>query len=184
MEENVAAPFPWLKDAIKNGIVLGFIHIVLFLVLYFVAPSKLTGFSYILAILIINLGLCIYWGIQFRKELGGYIDFKDVFKYTFVVLVTNGILNMLFAVIFLLLEPAYPQIMAQSQLDTSIYWAQKMGAPENSLEQMRDEFDFAEIEKRYNFGGLLFGFGIGLILYAIGALITALIVRKRQPEII
>ncbi len=184
MEETISTPFPWLQDAMKKGAILGMIHIMIFLALYFLMTNKLTGFSYLLAILILNLGFSIYNGIEFRKEMGGYIDFTSVFKYIFVLLTTNGVINIVFIALFLLIEPAYPEVMAQSQLDTSVYWAQRFGAPEQAIEKIHDDFDFEEIKGRFNYSGLLFSFGIGLILYAIGALITALIVRKREPEII
>lgn len=184
MEATTTEQMSWSADAMKKGAILGFIHIFLFLILYYAMPSKLTGFSYIGLILVLNIFYTAYQTIQYRKELGGYIEFGAAFKYGFVLLATNGLLNILFAALFIMVEPAYPAQMAQSQLDTSVYWAQKMGAPENAIEKMRDDFNFEEMEKRFSISGLLFSFGVGLIFYAIGACITALISRKREPETI
>ena len=184
MEETIKSSFPWSTDAIKNGAILGIIHTFILLILYYAVPSKLTGFSYVALIIALNLGFSIYCSIQYRNELGGYIDFKNVFKYTFVLLAFNGLIGILFLLIFLFVEPAYPQVMAQSQLDTSVYWAQRFGAPENAIEKIHDEFNFEEVEKRFSFSGLLLSFGVGLLFYAIGAVITALVVRKSQPETI
>jgi hypothetical protein len=182
MEATTSEEYSWSGDAMKKGAVLGIIHIFIFLVIYYTMPSKLTGFSYLLIILLINLGFTAYNTIQYRNEIGGFINFGSAFKYGFVLLVTNGLINIFFAALFIMIEPAYPNIMAQAQLDTSIYWAQKMGAPENTLEKMRDDFNFEEIEGRFSFSGLLVTFGIGILLYALGACITALIARKREPE--
>jgi hypothetical protein len=74
--------------------------------------------------------------------------------------------------------------MAQAQLDTQLYWGQKMGAPDNALEKLENDFNFEEIEKRFSFGGLLFSFGIALIFYAVGAAIVGLVVKKSEPETI
>lgn len=182
MEATSTEQYSWTADAVKKGAILGFIHIFIFLILYYAMPGKLTGFSYLAIILILNLGYTTYQTIQYRNELGGYINFGSAFKYGFVLLATNGLLNILFAALFIMIEPAYPTIMAQSQLETSVFWAQKMGAPENTIEKMRDDFNFEEIEKRFSFSGLLLTFGMGLLFYALGACITALIARKREPE--
>ena len=74
--------------------------------------------------------------------------------------------------------------MAESQLDTSVYWAAKMGAPEESIDKIREDFNSADIENRFSFSGLLLSFGIGLIFYAIGAVIVALIAKKDPAETI
>lgn len=185
MEATTTEQFSWSADAMKKGAILGFIHIFLFLILYYTMTSKLMGFSYMALMLVLNIGYTTYQTIQYRNEMGGFINFAAAFKYGFVLLVTNGVLNILFAAVFILLvEPAYPAQMAQAQLDTSVYWAQRMGAPENAIEKMRDDFNFEEMEKRFSISGLLFSFGVGLIFYAIGASITALIARKREPETI
>lgn len=172
----------WMKDAIQKGLILALIHIIVFVSLYFLVSSKLTGFSYLFFILALNLGYSIYHSIQLRRAEGGYIGFGTVFKYVFVLLAASGLIQIVFAAIFLLMEPQYPTVMADSQLDTSMYWAQKFGAPQEALDNMQAEFDHGEIEKRYSLSGLPFSFGIGLLFYGLGAVIVSLIVRKNPPE--
>lgn len=183
MEETVVVQKnAWFQDALKKGLILGVIHIVIFLIIYAFFPSKLTGFSYVFIILALNLGYSIYQGIQWRKQIGGYMDFGLAFKYAFVLLFANGLLNTVFTAVFLLIDPSFPETMAQSQLDTSMYWAGRMGAPEDTIEQMRDKFKPEDVTKRFTPLGMLTGLGIGICLYAIGALIIALFTRKRLPE--
>lgn len=185
MEETaVIQQSSWFQDAMKKGLILGVIHIVLFLVIYVAFPSKLTGFSYLFIILAVNLGYTIFQGIQWRKSVGGYVSYGAAFKYAFVVLLFNGLLGTVFTMIFLLIDPAFPDQMAQSQLDTSIYWAQKFGAPDDAVEQIRDKYNPEDVTKRFTPVGMLTGFGIALLFYGLGALIIALFVRKREPEMI
>lgn len=172
----------WVKDAVKKGFILALIHIIVFVSLYFLASSKLTGFSYLFFIIALNLGYAIFHSIQLRRAEGGYIGFGAVFKYVFVLLASSGLIQIVFSVIFLLVEPQYPTVMADSQLDTSMYWAQKFGAPQEALDKMQADFDHEEIVGRYSLSGLPFSFGLGLIFYCIGAVIVALIVRKNMPE--
>lgn len=180
MEENTTQP-NWLQHAMKNGLILGVIHIVIFLILYTAMPNKLTGFSYILVIILLNVGFSAYQGIQYRNQIGGFISYGEAFKYTFVLLTINGLVGTIFTIIFVLAVPSYPDLMADSQLNTSIYWAQKFGAPEEALENVREQFNPEDVTKRFTIVGSLSGFGIGLIFYAIGAVISSIFVRKNQP---
>lgn len=185
MEETLTSTprTSWITDAAKKGAILGVIHIMIHLILFIGFPSKLSGFSYLFVILVINIVYGIVQGHQWRREVGGFISYGAVFKYVFVMLAVNGLVNLLYMVIFLFAVPSYPGLMAQSQLDTSLYWAEKFGAPEATIEQMSDQFDFEEIEGRFGFGGIFVGYLFGLIFYALGALIIALFVRRNQPEV-
>ena len=185
MEETTTsgATASWFQEAMKKGFILGAIHIFIFVLIYFLMPSKLTGFTYLFLILAINAGYVIYQGIQWRNALGGFIGYGNALMYTFVVLFFNGITTTVFTVLFIFIDPTLPDTMAQSQLDTSIYWAEKFGAPEASVEKIRDEFNPEDITKRYKPLGLLTGVGFLSIFYAIGALIFALFVRKNEPEV-
>jgi len=180
--EETTTKNAWLQDAMKKGLILGVVHIVIFLLIYMLVPSKLTGFSYLTLILVLNIGYSIYCGRQWRNQLGGFMGYGEAFKYAFMLLLFNGIIGSVFAIIFLLVDPSYPETMADSQLDTSLYWAQKFGAPEATVDQMREKFDRDEMVGRYGFAGMLKGFGIVLIFYAIGASLIALFTRKNKPE--
>jgi len=182
MEENVTTSDGLVLDATKKGAVLGLLHIIVFLVIYYLMPNKLTGFLYLFFIIFFNLGYIIYNGIQMRKDAGGYMDYGPAFKYVFILLIVNSVIGILFSSAFLLVEPSYPDVMAQSQLDTQLYWAQRFGAPEATIDEMRDKYDFEEMKNRYSFKGLLFGSLLLVLFDAIGAAIAALFVRKRMPE--
>ena len=181
MEETTTNP-SWFQDAMKKGLILGAIHIIIFLLIYLLIPNKLVSLSYLFLIIVLNIGYSLYNGAQWRKTLGGYIDFGSSFKYVFILLLFNGLLYAVFSVIFLIIDPTFPDMMAQGQLDESMYWAQKFGAPEETLDGMREKFDAQEIKDQYSAFGLLKSFGFIVIIYAISALILGLFVRKRQPE--
>jgi hypothetical protein len=172
----------WIQDAVKKGLILGAIHIIVFLLLYMIAPSKMTAFSYVAFIIVLNSVYLIYNGIEWRKENGGYLAYAPAFKYLFVVLMVNGLFYTIFSLVLVIVDPAFPEVMAQSQLDTSLYWAQRMGAPESTLDKIQEEFNMDDVVKRFSFVGLLQGFGVMIIIYAVVAAIFALFIRKQQPE--
>ncbi len=179
--EETSTQTSWFQDAMKKGLLLGVIHIFIFVILYVALPGKLAGFSYLTVILVLNIGYLIFQGRQWRNQVGGFLLYGAAFKYLFILLVFNGLIYIVFSAVFLLIDPSLPQVMAQAQLDTSIYWAEKFGAPEASIDQIKEKFDFEEIEKRYSYSGMLLGFGVALIFYAIGAFIVGFIARKEQP---
>jgi hypothetical protein len=185
MEETTASiETSWFQDAAKKGASLAAIHILIFLIVYYLLPDKLISLSYAAFAIIFNLGFAIYHGRQLRTELGGFLSFAGAFKYAFVLLAVNGLIGVLFTGLFLLVEPAMPETMAEAQLNLQMYWAERMGAPEDALEEMRDKFNPDDITNRFSFIGLISSFGIGLIFYAIGALIVALFVKKDPAETI
>jgi hypothetical protein len=180
MEDAVTVPqYSWWQDALKKGLVLAIIHIFIFLIIYYFFPSKLTGLSYAFLIVVLNMSYCFINAKGYRTLLGGYIDFAHAFKYVLVLLVVSGVIQTLFSALFLLLEPSFTQVMANSQLDTTLYWAQKFGAPDQTLEKIQEEYDPEEMTSKFTASGQLFAFGIA---YVLGAVIVALFVRKREPE--
>lgn len=180
--EQTATSTTWIQDARKRGLVLGVIHVVIFLVIYMTVPSLIAGFLYLLLIIFLNIGYSVYSGIQWRNELGGFMAYGDAFKYALVLLLFDALVGLVFGMVFLTIDPSYPETMAQLQFDSSLYWAQKFGAPEATLEDMRSKFDLEKMAANFSYFGMLKGAGIGLIFDAIGAAIIALFVRKNKPE--
>lgn len=180
MEEVTTKP-TLLQDTLRKGLMLGGVHIVLFLTLYYVDSDMAAGFLYLFLILGINIGYCIYQGIEYRNELGGFMGFGTAFKHCFMILFVNGVMFQIFVGLLLLIEPSLPDKMADAQMNVSLYWAEKFGAPEATVEQMRDQFDRKEITDRYSPLGLLIGVAFISIFYALGGLIVGLITRKLEP---
>jgi len=184
MEETVNPSTPsWFNDALKKGLILGGIHIFVYVILYVFLLSKLTGFSYLAFIIVLNVTFILISAISFRKEIGGYMDYGLAFKYIFVLLFFNGLLFLVFSLVLLVVDPTLPEQLAQAQMDTSLYWAQKMGAPESAMDQVREDLEKQDLKSRYGFSGLFMGFGIVILIYAVAAAVLALIARKNVPEV-
>lgn len=186
MEATETSEKPTLiQFALKKGLILGLIHIAVGVLLYTLFPSKLAGFSYLGFVILLNIGFGIYSVIEWRNLGNGYVDFGPAFKLGLLVLIINGsISSLIFPIIHSSIDSSYPEVYAQAQLDTSIYWAGKFGAPEETLDKMREDMDMTELEKRYSIVGILTGFGVAILFYALGALLIGLFGRKREPEIV
>jgi hypothetical protein len=184
MEDTLTTPAnSWIVDAAKKGAILGVIHIFIHLIFYIGFPEGLSGFGYLSIVMVVNIAYGIIQGIQWRRETGGYMGFGAAFKYIFVLLTVNGLVGVIYMAIFLFAVPSYPEQMADAQLQTSLYWAEKFGAPESAIADMEDKFDKKEVTERFGHKGILVGFAFVLIFYALGALIIGLIVRRNKPEV-
>jgi len=84
--------------------------------------------------------------------------------------------------VMLLAVPDYSEQMAESQLNTSVYWAETMGAPAEVMDKMRDDFDPEEAAKGFSWKGVFLSLVFLPIIYAIVSLLFALFVRKQKPE--
>jgi hypothetical protein len=171
------------QESQNRGLILGAIHAVVYVILYFFVPSKITGFSYLFFVIALNIGYTMVQAFGYRKELGGFIDFGQVFQLTFFTMLISGLISSLIIPVALsLADSNFAEVMAQSQFDTSMYWAEKMGAPQATLDEMANKMDMEELKKSYTLVKQCLGFLVACIFYALTGVINGFIVRKSQPE--
>src|SRR5215204_5405049 len=97
MEENEKSTLT--SNAIKHGVILGVISIVLTLVYYVVDYTLLATIKIALLSLLIFLGYGIYAGIGYRKEIGGFISFKNAFLHGFIVFALSAFISTIFNIL-------------------------------------------------------------------------------------
>ena len=78
--ETEQKPF---QAALTPGIVTGLILTVISYLLYFVNYEWLASGWLGLFSLLLYSGLIIYFGINYRKDRGGFLDFGDAFQFSF-----------------------------------------------------------------------------------------------------
>jgi hypothetical protein len=177
--ETEHSPF---QAALKAGIIIGLILTVITFVCYFV-DYNLLGSSWLgFGSLAIYCGLIIYYGIQYRKELGGFMNFGTAFRFSFytllVMLLITTLGNML---LFLVLDPALGEKMADVGLKNTLEIMDTFGAGDMSSDQM-DEIRQGILDG-YSALGLLKGAGFMVIFYAILALILGAIIKRRDKSL-
>src|SRR5690606_29269662 len=94
------------QAAIKAGLVTGLILFVINFLCYFINYELLaTSWVGILSV-VLYCGLIIFFGIQYRKELGGFMSFGTAFQFAFVSLIIMLIITTLGTLLlFLVLDP-------------------------------------------------------------------------------
>jgi len=170
------------QAAIKPGLIVGLILTVITYLCYFV-DFNLLGSSWLgFGSLAIYCGLIIYFGIQYRKELGGFMNFGTAFQFSFysllVMLLITTLGNML---LFLGLDPGLGEKMADVGLKNTMEIMDTFGAGEMSSGQMEEIRQ--GILQGYTPIGLLKGAGFMVIFYAILALILGAIIKKKDKSL-
>jgi len=175
--EQVKTP---LQHAVKFGGIVGMVSAILTILLYVIDPALMVNMWLGLSLLAIFLGLVIYGGISYRKEIGGYIEFGPAYIHGFVVLVIMGIIGL--AINLLLhnvIDTSLKDTLTEVSLEQTGNMMEKFGAPQDAIDEALEE-QRGKAEDQFSNMGLLKGFFIGIIAYAVIALITGLIVRRRE----
>lgn len=178
MEENTEANLG--QHAIKWGLILGFVTIIINLVIYLIditlmAESFLIGFI----MLAVSIGILIYSGIDFRKQSGGFLSFGKAFQHAFFALIVSGLLLLIFRyLLFNVIDPEATEILIRSAMEKSAEMMETFGAQTSA--EMMDGMEEG-IRNSYSIGGMATGFLWSLVMYAIGALIVGAITKKKEP---
>lgn len=171
------------QHATKFGIIMGAVGFVLTLLLYAVDYTFLADWKVGLLILVAYIAVVIYAGINYRTQIGGFIPFGKAFQHGFIALAIAGLIGVAGNILlYTVIDPDMPQKLADAAIEKTGEMMSSFGAPEEAideqLEKMRDE-----MPAQFGPLGLLKGYLMGLIFYAIVAAISGVIVRKNQPEV-
>jgi len=179
-EEEVLSPF---QAALKAGIIIGLVSLVIYYVAYFIDAEMLSSAWLGFAMLGISLGLVIYFGIDFRNDLGGFMSFGVAFQFVFITFIISGLISTVGNILlFQVIDPSLPGVLADAQLESTLALMDRFGAGDqissDQMVEMRASFE----ESRSAFG-MIKAFGISLIIYAILALILGAIIKRRDKSL-
>lgn len=170
------------KAALKPGFVTGLVMLVITFLIYFIDYSYLVSAWYGLAALVFFFGLVIYFGMQYRKELGGFMTFGKAFQFAFVTLIIAGLISMVGnMLLYQVIHPGLPEMLVKVQLENTMDMLDNFGAGDSiSSDQIKEMR--TDMEEAYTFVGQIKSFGIAFIIYAILSLILGAIIKKRDKS--
>jgi hypothetical protein len=172
-----------LKAGINLGLILGIISVVVTFLIYFVNPPTMVSMTYAFISLALFFFLVIYFGLQYRKSIGGYMDFGIAFKFAFITLLVSGLVSLVGNLLLHnLVDPALSSVLVDIQLENQIAMLEKIGVGDSISSEQLDKMQ-TDFEAAYTVLGQLKGFGLVIILYAIFALILGAIIKKRDKSL-
>jgi hypothetical protein len=119
---------------------------------------------------------------QRRKQLGGYMTFKEALVFSFLA---YFIFELFYAVatviLFRLIDPQLQQKVLIETMETMRSFMEKFGMDDSQIEDAMKSAEESS-EKAYTFGQIFLGLGLALIWDFIKSLIIALISQRKKPE--
>jgi hypothetical protein len=180
MEEQ-QSPF---QAAIKPGITMGLVSLAVTFIAYFIDSTLLASGWFALVALVIFFALIIYFGNQYRTEIGGFMTFGTAFNFSFIAILISGIIGLVGQMLlFHVVDPELPGVLADLTYSNQLGFMEKIGQnPDNMdpslLQQMKESS-----ENQFTLVGQIKAFGIGIIFYAIIALILGAILKKKDKSL-
>jgi len=117
-----------IQVALKAGVVLGPVSIVIYYVAYFIDVEILTSTWLGFAMLAISIALVIYYGIDYRNDLGGFMPFGIACQFVFFTLVISGLITTVgYILLFQVIDPSLPGILAEAQLESALAMMDHLG---------------------------------------------------------
>jgi len=183
MEETSTPTQPTLfQNAIKWGLIMGAVSIVLTITFYAVDYSMLADWKFGILFILIFIGLTIYAGINYRNQIGGFMPYGKAFQHGFVMMAVCGIVSTIFMILlYTVIDPELPQKLIDASIEKAEAMMESFGVAGDQMEKALEDAR-KRSEGQFSAMGALKNYGFGLIFYAIIALITSLFVRKNQPE--
>ena len=170
------------QNAIKWGLILGAVSVVLTIILYAIDYSMLADWKTGISMIVIFLGITIYAGINYRNEIGGFMPYGKAFQHGFLVLAICGIVSTVFMILmYTVIDTELPQKLTDASMEKAEAMMENFGISGDAMDKAMEDAR-KRSEGQFSTLGAIKSYGFGLIFYAIVALITSIFVRKNQPE--
>jgi len=172
-----------VQSAIKAGVVVGLVSLAIYYIAYFIDVGILISSWVGFFMIGISLAFIIYFGTDYRKDLGGIMSFGVAFQFVFLTFVISGLITTLgYILLFQVIDPALPGILADAQLESAMALMDRFGAgnqiTSDQMAEMRTGF-----EESRSLIGMVNAFGISLVVYAVLALILGAIIKRRDKSL-
>jgi len=166
---------------IKNGVILGLIGPVLVMAMYIIDYTFIVNWKFQVISLITSLAMVIYFGRQFRTEGSGYIRYGKAFKLTFFILIVSGVINLLFGfLLFNVLDPELPQLLAKEAIANGEEMLRSVGMPQSQIDAQTKIME-AEMPANFTPLGQLKNSWFIILSSTIIASIAGIFIRKSEP---
>jgi hypothetical protein len=168
-------------DAVKHGLIVGVITILLTIIAYSASVSFMASIKFLGSVFFVYIGYVIYAGITYRNRTGGYISYGSAFIHGFIILAVAGLVNFLFSIILHnVIDPGLSARLTEAILANTEDTMRNFGVPEDSIDETLSDLR-RDLPEGFTMTGRILNYFQGLIWYGVIVLITSLIVKKNEP---
>jgi len=181
MEDSTSEQPSLLQHAIRWGLIMAGVSIVLTILIYVIDYTIMVQLKFLGLSLLIYLGLTIYAGINYRNTIGGFIPYGKAFQHGFLVLALSALVGTIFTfILYNLIDTELPQKLVDASVENARAMMERFGAPEDSIEPALEKAR-ADTADRFTVLGQVKGYLFALVFCAVMSLISSIFVKKNQP---
>lgn len=179
--EKIETGVPFIfKSALRNGCIVGLFSIILMMATYAMDPTMLAKWWLSLLFYFIGLGLVIYYALDIRKKVGGYMSFVEAMLAVFVMFLVTSFISQIFNyVLFTYIDPELTQVLKEAIVNQTTSMMERFGAPQEEIDKA-----IAKIETEdygMSIGRAIKGFLFGALFSMIVSMAVALGVKRNPP---
>ncbi|MEQ9403146.1 MAG: DUF4199 domain-containing protein [Cyclobacteriaceae bacterium] len=171
-------------NAIKSGVILAVIGIVISLLIYLIDFTIFANWWYQLLLMnAISIGITAYFGVTYRNENDGFLSFGKSYVYSIICLLVAGVVGTIFSILlFTVIDPELSVTLTDVIIEKTESMMAGFGAPQDAIDEQMEKLR-TDMPENFSVGGMIKSFFTGgLIMNAIIALIAALFIKKKEPE--
>ena len=171
------------NHAIKSGVMIGVIGIIISLLLYIVDPTLFAKWWLMLILGAFNLTLIAVFGVKYRNEIGGVLNYKDAYVYSLITMVIMVLVSTVFSVLlFTVIDPGVGETVADAVAENTESMMRNFGAPEDGMDEAIEKAR-ADTLDRFTMVGMMKGAGIRILINVVFCLILGAIIKKNEPQL-
>lgn len=169
------------NPGLKWGLISGLASVLLSVCIWVLAPSMMFSLWMILIFVVLFILFGVLAGLERKKALGGFMNFKQGLQVVFLTFVIGAFIAAIYTyVLYNFLDPSLPDQMKHYSLETTEKWMRKFNAPQEQIDEQLDKV--AAQDFNMGLGKSMLNYLQQLIFHFIIAAIIALIIRKKRPE--
>jgi hypothetical protein len=168
--------------AARNGLLMGFVSIVLTLVVYMMDIGIMVEWTFSLFTFLLFATLTVIFGRGYRTQLGGFLTYSTSFQYAFVLITVSGLIGLMFNIIlFNVIDPELPETLTRLMMETQEKMLTNFGATDDIIDDTLETLE-RDLPAQYTVMGQLRSSWAIVFGAAILGAITAFFIKKKQPE--
>lgn len=168
------------STATKYGLIAAAINIGWLMIAYLLDLSLLVNPFAGIAIWIVGLIVYILSAYQVKKQLGGFVTFKNAFAAFILAYIINALISLIFTIVlFNFIDTGAREEVMDLTISKSVEMFENFGMSEADIDETISQM---ETQDNFSLGSQLQGLLTGIVIYAIIGLIVAAIIKKNPPE--
>jgi len=170
----------YLVEIITNSLIMSAILIIYGLLIYVIDISLLVKWWYGISVIIISVGLLIYFGLNYRSSIGGILSYKDAFIYLYLLSLVGGGIQLIWGIIFLqVIDPELANTLSDLIIENTVSTMESYGVGGEVVDTTIASLE-EEIPNSFTPLGQAKSFGWQFLTSAVGCAIIAIFVKKNE----